>query len=70
MSGGGPLSGTVDSSPGAGFHDFGVGAQILRDLGLRAIRVVTDKPQTFKGLSGYDLQIVDWVPIEGNPEVE
>ncbi|MGB0589051.1 MAG: 3,4-dihydroxy-2-butanone-4-phosphate synthase [Myxococcota bacterium] len=55
-------------SPGPGFHDFGVGAQILRDLGLRAIRVMTNTPQSFPGLSGYDLEIVDWVPIEGDPE--
>ena len=53
--------------PGDDFHDFGVGAQILRDLGLRAIRVMTNKPQVFKGLSGYDLQIVDWVPIADEP---
>jgi len=51
------------SAPGGDFHDFGVGAQILRDLGLRKIRVVTNTPQVFKGLSGYDLEIVDWVPI-------
>jgi len=70
LPGGSPAADSGDSSPGAGFHDFGVGAQILRDLGLRAIRVVTDKPQTFKGLSGYDLKIVDWVPIEGNLEAE
>jgi len=53
---------------GGSFHDFGVGAQILRDLGLRQIRVITNRPQVFKGLSGYDLEIVGWVPIEGAPE--
>jgi 3,4-dihydroxy 2-butanone 4-phosphate synthase/GTP cyclohydrolase II len=49
-----------------GFHDFGIGAQILRELGLRKIRVLTGQPRVFKGLSGYDIEIVDWVPI-GEP---
>jgi len=44
-----------------GFHDFGVGAQILRDLGLEKIRAITTRPIVFKGLSGYGLEIVDWV---------
>lgn len=46
-----------------GFHDFGVGAQILSDLGLGRIRVMTNTPRTFKGLSGHGLEIVDWVPL-------
>lgn len=53
-----------------GFHDFGVGAQILSDLGLTRIRVVTNRPRTFKGLSGHGLEIVGWVPLEGDPEAE
>ena len=66
------LGAAVASEPsGAGastaFHDFGVGAQILRDIGLRKISVMTNKPQVFKGLSGYDLEIVGWVAIEGEP---
>ena len=63
-----PVPGGGDTGADSGFHDFGVGAQILRDLGLHAIRVITNKPQNFKGLSGYDLEIVDWVPIEGEPK--
>ncbi len=57
--------------PGAGsmgFHDFGIGAQILHELGLHRIRVVTSKPMQFKGLSGFGLEIVDWVTIEGEPD--
>jgi len=50
-----------------GFHDFGVGAQILRSLGLQDIRVMTNAPRVFKGLSGFGLRIVDWMPIEGEP---
>ncbi len=47
-----------------GFHDFGIGAQILGELGLSKIRVMTNTPRSFKGLSGHGLEIVDWVPIE------
>jgi 3,4-dihydroxy 2-butanone 4-phosphate synthase/GTP cyclohydrolase II len=54
--------------PAMGFHDFGIGAQILHDIGVRKIRVITGQPRTFKGLSGYDLEIVDWVPLEGEGE--
>jgi 3,4-dihydroxy 2-butanone 4-phosphate synthase/GTP cyclohydrolase II len=48
-----------------GFHDFGVGAQILSDLGLKKIRVMTNTPRTFKGLSGHGLEIIDWVALDG-----
>jgi len=47
-----------------GFHDFGLGAQILSDLGLGKIRVMTNTPRSFKGLSGHGLEIVDWVPLD------
>ena len=47
-----------------GFHDFGVGAQILRECGLSRIRVLTRQPRNFKGLSGFGLEIVDWVKIQ------
>jgi len=47
-----------------GFHDFGVGAQILRECGLSKIRVLTSRPLNFKGLRGFGLEIVDWVKIE------
>jgi 3,4-dihydroxy 2-butanone 4-phosphate synthase/GTP cyclohydrolase II len=51
-----------------GFHDFGLGAQILRDLGLGKIRVLTSSPRLFKGLSGHGLEIVDWVATEPEDE--
>jgi 3,4-dihydroxy 2-butanone 4-phosphate synthase/GTP cyclohydrolase II len=47
-----------------GFHDFGVGAQILSDLGLGRIRVMTSSPRVFKGLSGHGLEIIEWVGVE------
>ncbi len=51
-----------------GFHDFGVGAQILGELGLHKIRVITDKPRVFKGLSGFGLEITDWVSVGDEPD--
>jgi 3,4-dihydroxy 2-butanone 4-phosphate synthase/GTP cyclohydrolase II len=40
-------------------RDFGLGAQILRDLSVRNIRLMTNHPQPRVGLSGYGLEIVD-----------
>lgn len=53
-----------DAGAQMGFHDFGIGAQILSDLGLGKIRVMTNTPRSFKGLSGHGLEIVDWVPLD------
>lgn len=54
--------------PRMGFHDFGIGAQILGELGLTKIRVVTSQRRPFKGLSGHGIEIVGWVTMEGEPE--
>ena len=43
------------------FQDFGLGAQILHSVGLRKIRVITNNPYPFAGLSGFGLEIVDWL---------
>jgi len=45
------------------FRDFGVGAQILRHLGAQRIRVLTDHPKHFSGLTGFGLQVVEFVPM-------
>src|SRR6185295_6666069 len=45
-------------------RDYGLGSQILRDLGLRKIRIMTNNPKKIHGLEGYGLSIVDWVPIQ------
>lgn len=48
-------------------RDYGVGAQILRDLGISKIRLISNNPQKRVGLLGYGLEIVEQVPIEIKP---
>jgi len=48
-------------------RDYGVGAQILRDLGISKIRLISNNPQKRVGLLGYGLEIVDQLPIEIHP---
>jgi 3,4-dihydroxy 2-butanone 4-phosphate synthase/GTP cyclohydrolase II len=48
-------------------RDYGVGAQILRDLGVGKIRLISNNPQKRVGLLGYGLEIVEQVPIEIKP---
>lgn len=59
---------TVEANLQLGFdmdeRDYGVGAQILRDLGVRKIKLITNNPKKRVGLMGYGLEIVDNVPIE------
>ena len=45
-------------------RDYGLGAQILRDLGIRKLRLISNNPKKRAGLMGYGLEIVDTVPIE------
>jgi len=62
---------TVDANISLGFkpdlRDYGIGAQILRALGLHKIRLMTNNPKKIVGLKGYDLEIVERVPIEVIP---
>jgi 3,4-dihydroxy 2-butanone 4-phosphate synthase / GTP cyclohydrolase II len=44
-------------------RDFGIGAQILRDLGLSKLRILTNRPKKFYGLEGFGLTVVEQVPI-------
>lgn len=62
---------TVEANLKLGFEmderDYGVGAQIIRDLGITKIRLITNNPKKRVGLMGYGLEIVDNVPIEVHP---
>ncbi len=48
-------------------RDYGIGAQILRDLGVRRMRLLTNNPKKIVGLEGYGLQVAQRVPIETAP---
>jgi 3,4-dihydroxy 2-butanone 4-phosphate synthase/GTP cyclohydrolase II len=59
---------TVEANVELGFkpdlRDYGIGAQILRDLGVRKMRLLTNNPKKIIGLEGYGLEVVDRLPIE------
>lgn len=59
---------TVEANETLGFkadlRDYGIGAQILKDLGINKIKLMTNNPKKVVGLGGYDLEIVERVPLE------
>ena len=62
--GGGPLSGETSRAGEEGIlREFGIGAQILADLGLHKIRLLTNNPRKIAGLSGFGLEVVESVPL-------
>jgi 3,4-dihydroxy 2-butanone 4-phosphate synthase/GTP cyclohydrolase II len=67
---------TVEANEKLGFagdlRDYGLGAQILADLGVKKIRLLTNNPRKVVGLEGYDLEIVEQLPIRSvaNPHNE
>lgn len=59
---------TVEANLALGFppdlRDYGVGAQILADLGIKKVRLITNNPRKIVGLEGYGLEVVERVPLE------
>lgn len=62
---------TVEANKALGFkadlRDYGIGAQVLADLGLRRLRLMTNNPSKVAGLQGYGLEIVEHVPVIAPP---
>ncbi|MGL5640959.1 MAG: GTP cyclohydrolase II, partial [Paraclostridium sp.] len=61
---------TVEANLMLGFpadmRDYGIGAQILKNLGVRKLRLMTNNPRKLNGLRGYDIEVVERVPIQMN----
>ncbi|MEW6009221.1 MAG: bifunctional 3,4-dihydroxy-2-butanone-4-phosphate synthase/GTP cyclohydrolase II [Candidatus Omnitrophota bacterium] len=62
---------TVEANKALGFEadlrDYGIGAQILFDLGVRKIRLLTNNPKKIIGLEGYGLRVIERIPLEVQP---
>jgi 3,4-dihydroxy 2-butanone 4-phosphate synthase/GTP cyclohydrolase II len=59
---------TVDANLKLGFapdlRDYGIGAQILKDIGVRRMRLLTNNPRKIRGLEGYGLEVIERVPLQ------
>ena len=65
---------TVEANEALGFkpdlRDYGIGAQILSELGLHTLRLITNNPKKVIGLEGYGLKITERIPLEIEPNEE
>jgi 3,4-dihydroxy 2-butanone 4-phosphate synthase/GTP cyclohydrolase II len=59
---------TVEANERLGFkpdqRDYGIGVQILKDLGVSSMRLLSNNPRKLVGIEGYKLSVVDWIPLE------
>jgi 3,4-dihydroxy 2-butanone 4-phosphate synthase / GTP cyclohydrolase II len=59
---------TVEANERLGFkpdqRDYGIGVQILRDLGVRSMRLLSNNPRKLVGIEGYNLSVAEWLPLE------
>jgi 3,4-dihydroxy 2-butanone 4-phosphate synthase/GTP cyclohydrolase II len=59
---------TVEANVRLGFkadqRDYGIGVQILRDLGIRSMRLLSNNPRKLVGIEGYGLSVTEWLPLE------
>jgi 3,4-dihydroxy 2-butanone 4-phosphate synthase/GTP cyclohydrolase II len=59
---------TVEANERLGFkadqRDYGIGVQILRDLGVRSMRLLSNNPRKLVGIEGYNLSVAEWIPLE------
>jgi 3,4-dihydroxy 2-butanone 4-phosphate synthase/GTP cyclohydrolase II len=62
---------TVEANERLGFkpdqRDYGIGVQILKDLGVRSMRLLSNNPRKLVGIEGYQLSVVEWLPLEIPP---
>jgi 3,4-dihydroxy 2-butanone 4-phosphate synthase/GTP cyclohydrolase II len=62
---------TVEANERLGFkadqRDYGIGVQILKDLGVRSMRLLSNNPRKLVGIEGYQLSVVEWIPLEIPP---
>lgn len=61
------INGTPVHDTASGLREYGVGAQILHELGVRRMVLLSDRPANVISLDGYDLEIVDWRRLNGEP---